>query len=78
WSLPAWGSWTAAASSSHPAAPASLRDHKLGWDVTAFGSNRFAECGIVLFCLRTGIVDIWGERTSAEKLLFVAEGQLTP
>ncbi|TAU87328.1 D-lyxose/D-mannose family sugar isomerase [Rhizobium leguminosarum] len=78
WSLPAWGSWTAADFAAHPEASAYLRAHQLGWDVTDFGSNRFAECGLVLFCLRNGIVDIWGERTYAEKLLFVGEGQVTP
>jgi D-lyxose ketol-isomerase len=32
----------------------------------------------VLFCLRNGIVGVEGERTYAEKLLFVEEGQVTP
>lgn len=78
WSLPEWGHWTAADFTAHPQAASYLRAHQLGWDVTDFGSGRFAECGLVLFCLRNGIVGVEGERTYAEKLLFVEEGQVTP
>lgn len=78
WSLPDWGYWTAADFAANPQAANSLRAHQLGWDVTDFGSGRFAECGLVLFCLRNGIVGAEGERTYAEKLLFVEEGQVTP
>ncbi|MEF0941295.1 D-lyxose/D-mannose family sugar isomerase [Rhizobium sp. BR 362] len=78
WSLPEWGHWTATEFASRPEAANYLRAHQLGWDVTDFGSSRFAECGLVLFCLRNGIVGLDGERTYAEKLLFVEEGQLTP
>ncbi|GES48912.1 MULTISPECIES: D-lyxose/D-mannose family sugar isomerase [Rhizobium] len=78
WSLPEWGYWTAADFAANPEAARYLRSHQLGWDVTDFGSGRFAECGLVLFCLRNGIVGVEGERTYAEKLLFVEEGQVTP
>ncbi|AYG69070.1 MULTISPECIES: D-lyxose/D-mannose family sugar isomerase [unclassified Rhizobium] len=78
WSLPRWGYWTAADFAANPEAARYLRSHQLGWDVTDFGSGRFAECGLVLFCLRNGIVGVEGERTYAEKLLFVEEGQVTP
>lgn len=78
WSLPEWGYWTAADFAADPEATSYLRAHQLGWDVTDFGSGRFAECGLVLFCLRNGIVGTEGERTYAEKLLFVEEGQVTP
>ena len=78
WSLPAWGSWTAEDFAAKPEAAAYLRSRQLGWDVTDFGLGRFAECGLTLFCLRNGIADQPGERTYAEKLLFVEEGQLTP
>ncbi len=78
WSLPEWGYWTAADFAANPEAARYLRAHQLGWDVTDFGSGRFAECGLVLFCLRNGIVGVEGERTYAEKLLFVEEGQVTP
>ncbi|MGY5778416.1 D-lyxose/D-mannose family sugar isomerase [Rhizobium sp. LEGMi135b] len=78
WSLPEWGYWTAADFAANREAARYLRSHQLGWDVTDFGSGRFAECGLVLFCLRNGIVGAEGERTYAEKLLFVEEGQVTP
>lgn len=78
WSLPVWGSWTSDALTARPEDAAYLRAHQLGWDVTDFGTGRFAQCGLVLFCLRNGIVGQAGERTYAEKLLFVTEGQLTP
>ncbi len=78
WSLPAWGHWTAQDFAAAPEATAYLRSRQLGWDVTDFGLGRFAECGLTLFCLRNGIAGQDGERTYAEKLLFVEEGQLTP
>lgn len=78
WTLPAWEGWTAAKLAEDPDAAAYLASRQLGWDVTDFGSGRFAECGLVLFCLRNGLVGVAGERTYAEKLLVVGEGQLTP
>jgi D-lyxose ketol-isomerase len=78
WSLPEWGAWQAADLAANPEAAAFLRSHQLGWDVTDFGSGQFATCGLTLFCVRNGVVGQPGERTYAEKLLFVGEGQLTP
>ena len=78
WSLPAWGSWTSADFLANPEASRYLRSRQLGWDVTDFGSGRFDEQGLVLFCLRNGVLGVAGERSYAEKLLFIQEGQLTP
>ena len=78
WSLPVWGKWTAADFAANPEASQYLRSRQLGWDVTDFGSGRFADQGLVLFCLRNGILGVEGERSYAEKLLFIQEGQLTP
>lgn len=78
WSLPVWGHWTANEFAARPEDTHYLRQRQLGWDVTDFGSGRFAEQGLVLFCLRNGILGQDGERTYAEKLLFVQENQLTP
>jgi hypothetical protein len=78
WSLPVWGNWKSADFSANPQASYYLRSRQLGWDVTDFGSDRFAEKGLVLFCLRNGILGLDGERSYAEKLLFIQEGQLTP
>jgi D-lyxose ketol-isomerase len=78
WSLPAWGYWTAKDFAADPASAAYLRSRQLGWDVTDFGLGRFSKCGLILFCLRNGLADAAGEKTYAEKLLIVGEGQLTP
>lgn len=78
WALPAWGQWTRADFAANSEVTHYLRSRQLGWDVTDFGSGRFAEQGLVLFCLRNGILGVDGERSYAEKLLFIQEGQLTP
>lgn len=78
WSLPAWADWHADDFAANPQVAAFLRSHQLGWDVTDFGSGQFAECGLTLFCVRNGIIGQPGERTYAEKMLFVEEGQVTP
>lgn len=78
WSLPVWGQWTTTDFMANPEAAHYLRSRQLGWDVTDFGSGRFVEQGLVLFCLRNGILGLEGERSYAEKLLFIQEGQLTP
>lgn len=78
WTLPVWGRWTAADFAKSPDVGRYLRDHQMGWDVTDFGSGQFAETGLVLFCLRNGIVGSDGEITYAEKLLVVEENQVTP
>lgn len=78
WSLPDWGHWTASEFAAHPDEARYLRERQLGWDVTDFGSGYFIKQGLVLFCLRNGILGQEGERTYAEKLLFVQENQLTP
>ena len=78
WSLPVWGGWTPQDFATNPTTAQYLRSRQLGWDVTDFGLGHFSECGLVLFCLRNGLAEIQGERTYAEKLLVVEEGQLTP
>ena len=78
WSLPAWARWTPADYAAHPAEAQRLRTQQMGWDVTDFASGRFAERGLVLFCLRNGVPHKTGERPYAEKLMMVAEGQETP
>lgn len=78
WTLPVWGRWTAEDFREDPETARYLARHQMGWDVTDFGSGRFEEIGLVLFCLRNGIVGGEGEITYAEKLLVVEEGQVTP
>ena len=56
-----------------------IRHCMLGWDVTDFGSGRFAEIGRVLFTLRNGSLARPGyPKAYAEKLLFDPESQRAP
>lgn len=56
-----------------------IRDCMLGWDVTDFGSGRFAEIGRVLFTLRNGRSnDPRYPKPYAEKLLIDPENQRAP
>lgn len=56
-----------------------IRDNMLGWDITDFGSGDFAAVGLLLFTLRNGnFDDKTYAKPYAEKLLIVAEEQVTP
>jgi D-lyxose ketol-isomerase len=50
----------------------------MGWDVTDFGAGDFDRRGLVLLCMRNGLVANDEERSYAEKLLVVREGQEAP
>ena len=78
WTLPIWGRWKADDFRANPEVATYLFNHQMGWDVTDFGSGNFARTGLVLFCLRNGIVGVEDEITYAEKLLVVEEEQVTP
>ena len=57
-----------------------IRDNKLGWDITDFGSGDFLREGLVMCTLRSGACrksPAYFKRYS-EKLMIVREGQLTP
>jgi D-lyxose ketol-isomerase len=76
--LPLFARWTEADWRSQPAAARYCLNHQMGWDVTDFGSGRFAERGLVIFCVRNGLQAVPDEKPYAEKLLVVGEGQETP
>lgn len=78
WLLPDWGGWSPADHASDPSLAAFLHERQLGWDVTDFGLGDFARRGLVLFCVRNGAQGNPATLPYAEKLLFVAEGQVTP
>lgn len=79
WALPAWAGWTGEDVDRHSAQSRWLAERQLGWDVTDFGSGRFADRGLTLFCVRNGLPSgSSDERPYAEKLLFVGVGQETP
>jgi hypothetical protein len=76
--LPAWASWSPADWAAHPEAAAYCRRRQMGWDVTDFGSGDFSRKGLILICLRNGLVGHDEERSYAEKLLVLREGQEAP
>lgn len=57
-----------------------IRDNRLGWDITDYGSGRFAEIGLALFTLRNGnaLNPEKYPKPYCEKLLVVGENQVTP
>ena len=76
--LPPWARWSPTQWAAHPEAAAFCRRRQIGWDVTDFGAGDFFRKGLVLLCTRNGIVGRDEERTYAEKLLVVREGQEAP
>lgn len=55
-----------------------IRENKLGWDITDFGSGDFYRQGLFLFTIRNGNPNIKGSKTYAEKIMIVREDQVTP
>ena len=70
----AWGQsdWKALGDQGHE-----IFDCQLGWDITDFGSGKFSERGLTLFTLRNGKPGR-GDKTYAEKIMVVGDGQETP
>ena len=75
--LPPWASWTPDEWKSKGSEVDEIVDCQLGWDVTDFGSNQFAERGLTLFTLRNGKLGQYG-KSYAEKIMVVEHGQETP
>lgn len=57
-----------------------IRENMLGWDITDFGLGKFDEVGFSLITLRNGNLKMADkyEKTYAEKLLYMKEGQTAP
>lgn len=57
-----------------------IRQCKLGWDITDFGSGDFEHVGLVVFTIRNGhhALKPYTQKTYAEKVLIVRENQRTP
>jgi D-lyxose ketol-isomerase len=54
-----------------------IKNYKLGWDLTDFGSGDFFRFGLLLFTLRNG--DPGGKgKPYAEKVMILREAQMTP
>jgi D-lyxose ketol-isomerase len=77
-SLPLFGRWSEADWQARPDAARYCASHQMGWDVTDFGSGRFADRGLTIFCVRNGRQGVADEKPYAEKLLVVGEKQETP
>jgi D-lyxose ketol-isomerase len=60
---------------------AELEKRRLGWDLTDFGSGKFESTGLLCYTLSNGIIGPDGhpiDQTYSNKLLIVAENQVTP
>jgi len=57
-----------------------IRQCKLGWDITDFGSGDFDKVGLVVFTVRNGHHEIvpYNRKIYAEKILVIRENQHTP
>jgi len=58
-----------------------IRSHRLGWDITDFGSGDYEKVGLFLFTIRNGSPDALTSgrgKTYAEKIMIVGVGQVTP
>ncbi|MBC7286571.1 MAG: D-lyxose/D-mannose family sugar isomerase [Armatimonadetes bacterium] len=57
-----------------------IRDNRLGWDITDFGSDDFEHIGLVLFTIRNGNARAPEKyaKPYCEKIIIVREGQVCP
>lgn len=57
-----------------------IRQCKLGWDITDFGSGQFDQVGLVVFTVRNGHHKLspYTRKPYAEKILIIRENQHTP
>lgn len=77
--LPEWACWTRRGWSQKLAETKRVRELKLGWDVTDFGSGDFYKQGLLLFTIRNGIVGNSDyNKGYAEKVMLPRRGQVTP
>lgn len=77
--LPPFGHWTPDEWKQNSSSSGRIKTNGLGWDITDFGSNDFANVGAVLFTLRNGNVkDPKNGTPYAEKIIIMAPGQCLP
>jgi D-lyxose ketol-isomerase len=77
--LPPFAFWTPTEWASKGAEADEIRNNKLGWDLTDFGSGCFSAVGLLLFTVRNGnLKDPANIKNYAEKVMLVEEGQVTP
>jgi len=75
--LPPWAAWSSSEWETNSGRAREIVDCQLGWDITDFGSGKFAERGLTLFTLRNGKLGSYS-KTYAEKIMVVDDDQETP
>ncbi|MEN6644504.1 MAG: D-lyxose/D-mannose family sugar isomerase [Armatimonadia bacterium] len=78
--LPPFGYWKADQWQGRGAEWDEIRDNMLGWDCTDFGSNDYANVGLLLFTIRNGNLKLTEkyEKPYCEKLMIIGEDQYCP
>jgi D-lyxose ketol-isomerase len=77
--LPPFARWTPEEWEARGAEADEVRERRLGWDLTDFGSGDFENTGLLLVTLRNGDPkDPNAARNYAEKIMIVGEDQVTP
>lgn len=76
--LPEWAEYSPEQWAADPDLAKWCRAHQMGWDVTDYGEGNFEKRGLILFCIRNGILRQPGEVPYAEKIMIVGEGQECP
>jgi D-lyxose ketol-isomerase len=77
--LPPFGHWSPEVWRGMGAEADEIRNNKLGWDLTDFGSGKFLKMGLLLFTIRNGNQkDPANVKNYAEKIMIVEENQVTP
>jgi len=76
--LPPWANWTEQDWLKNKDNADEIFQHKLGWDLTDFGSGDFYNIGLLLFTIRNGKLGDAEGKIYAEKIMVVREGQVTP
>jgi len=75
--LPLWGYWTSEDWNLNKLDDSDIRVNQLGWDLTDFGTEAFASCGLILFTMRNGKAGKDG-KSYCEKIMIAGENQVTP
>ncbi len=77
--LPPWAFWPPEDWKSKGSECDEIRQNRLGWDLTDFGSGNFLKTGLLLFTIRNGGIGSkrW-PKPYAEKIMISKEGQVTP
>ncbi|HEX2999887.1 MAG TPA: D-lyxose/D-mannose family sugar isomerase [Armatimonadota bacterium] len=77
--LPPFANWSPADWRARGTEADEIRDNCLGWDITDFGAGDFQHLGLTLFTIRNGnYQDARYTKPYAEKIMVVAENQVTP